>query len=389
MTRGFSPEAPLSVSGHNLGMKFLPGLVLVTAAVLPAQNTGITLSNTTDGYVEVPYSPQVVPQTGITVEAWITYDDASIPMTWTYPTIVRQNGNAGQESFFLRVNANNNAQRVLRWKVTANSVVNVDWPFAAGQLLTWTHVAGTWDGQTSRLFVNGQEVGSAIGSGPLRDQGDWLRIGKGSDVATPIEVWNGSIDEVRVWPFARTGAEIAATMNQELDRVPGEVSTWNLNGNANDSSAGRHATVSGAVTYTPGPTNLTTLTYPGVAFGSSTNGCRGAILSTTASLPQLGNAGFSMIAHGLATGAPTIAVLAGQGAPTPVRIVGVDLWLDTGTLIGGFGATVDPLGTARLSFGIPTTLTLPASLAVQFVAIDPCGPLGLTASDSIVFALIP
>jgi len=47
------------------------------SATITAQNTGITLTATADGYVGVPYSAQVVPQSGITVEAWITYDDAA------------------------------------------------------------------------------------------------------------------------------------------------------------------------------------------------------------------------------------------------------------------------------------------------------------------------
>ena len=80
-----------------------------TLATLPAQSTGIRLNNAVDGFVEVPYSPEVVPQGGITVEAWVTYDDATIPASWSYPTVVRQNRNAGQESFFLRVNAKEGA----------------------------------------------------------------------------------------------------------------------------------------------------------------------------------------------------------------------------------------------------------------------------------------
>ena len=37
-------------------------LVLGLAAALPAQNLGITLVNGVDGYDQIAYSPQVVPQ---------------------------------------------------------------------------------------------------------------------------------------------------------------------------------------------------------------------------------------------------------------------------------------------------------------------------------------
>jgi hypothetical protein len=360
------------------------------AAILPAQSSAISLSNSLDGYVEVPYSTHVVPQSGITVEAWITYDDATLGSGWRYPTVLRQNRNAGQESFFLRVNADNQNRTVLRWLVNANSILTVDWTFAPGQLTTWTHVAGTWDGQTARLFVNGQEVGTPrTGSGPLRDQGDVLRIGKGSDVATPIEVWNGSIDEVRLWPFARSAAEISATMNLELSSVPGQVSTWNFNQNANDSSSQRNGTIGGSVSFTSGGPTLTPNTFPGAAFGASTDGCLGAIESTTSSLPQIGNAGFAIVAHRIAAAAPTICVLAGSGAASPLNIVGIDLWVDPTTLIDGFGATVDALGTARFPLPIPASLPAGVSLAAQFVSIDVCGPAGLTASKAVVFVTLP
>jgi len=175
-----------------------------TLLALPtfAQNTGIALSATVDGYVEIPYSQRVVPQSGITVEAWITYDDATLPAGWRYPTVLRQgHSTGGSEDYFLRIEAGNAGARILRWKVvTASNSVNVSWTFAAGQLLTWTHVAATYDGASAVLYINGAQVSTVAGNGqPIRDvNNETLRIGKGSDVATPIEVWNGQIDEVRL-----------------------------------------------------------------------------------------------------------------------------------------------------------------------------------------------
>lgn len=357
------------------------------AGALPAQSTGITLSTLVDGYLEVPYSPEVVPQGGITVEAWITYDSTTIPTGWRFPTVVRQNGNAGQEAYFLRVEAGNTNRTAIRWLVHANTTVIVDWTFPVGRLLNWTHLAGTWDGSTSRLFVDGVEVGSSTGSGPLVDMGNTLRIGKGSDVATPIEVWNGSIDEVRIWPFARTAAEITATKDQELLGLPGDVSTWNLEGHTLDTSSGRHATLTGGVTYAPGA-SLTSHAFPGLNVGASTPGCKGPIHAGVTALPQVGNAGFALIAHPGAAGAPTICALSASVAGTPFPLLGVDLWLDVGALFGGYATVVDALGTARLDAPIPGALLPGGQLAAQFVSVDPCGPQGLTASDVVGFAIV-
>ena len=76
--------------------------VLLLTAIAPAQ-LGIKLQNGTQTYIEVPYNATLVPQTGITVEAWITYDESKLGTGWRFPTICRQNPVAGKESFWLRV----------------------------------------------------------------------------------------------------------------------------------------------------------------------------------------------------------------------------------------------------------------------------------------------
>src|SRR5262249_40363201 len=88
--------------------------LLAAAGISYAQNRSISLANGVDGYVEIPYVAQVVPQAGITVEAWITYDDTTLPSGYCYPTVFRQNLTAGGESFFLRIQADNTNAKILR-----------------------------------------------------------------------------------------------------------------------------------------------------------------------------------------------------------------------------------------------------------------------------------
>ncbi len=372
--------------------KFAPLLILAAAlSPIAAQNVGVALSATTDGYIEIPYTPQVVPQSGLTVEAWITYDDATLPTGWRYPTLLRQGLSVGgSENFFLRVNANNTGARVLLWKVvTATNSVNVSWTFAAGQLTTWTHVAATYNGTSAVLYINGAQVASAVGNGqPIRDFGnEVLRIGKGSDVATPIEVWNGQIDEVRMWPFARTQAEIQSTMNQELSSVPGLVSTWNLNGTFLDSSSTLHATSSGQVTVTANTLALTTPLQP-FSFGTSTPGCLGAMSLSPTSSAQVGNAAFAMACTRTPPSALAVWGLSLGALPGSFNVLGIDVWIDPTGLVT-LTALADGLGTLRLGVPMPSGTPIGFSFAAQALVLDVCGSQGFTASNAMTVIVQP
>ncbi|MFO1077867.1 MAG: LamG domain-containing protein [Planctomycetota bacterium] len=353
---------------------------LACAVSVCAQNTGVAFSATVDGYVEVPYAPEVVPQSGITVEAWITYDDATLPTGWRYPTIVRQGLSVGgSEDYFLRINADNTGLRILRWKVvTATSAPTVNWNFAAGQLLNWTHVAATYDGTTAALYVNGALVGSAAGIGePIRDlNNEVFRIGKGSDVATPIEVWNGQIDEVRLWPFARTAAEIQQTMNFALSSVPGRVSTWNLDNHTLDTSGNLNATIAGTVTYTANPLALTALPAPSAfPVGAGTPGCLGPLGLTIGSLPQAGNLAFAPVCTRAPGNAIAFLAMGFGAAAAPWHVAGIDFWLDPAFNVVTLAPT-NGLGAARFGVPLPSWLGAGHSFAFQYAFLDPCGPQG-------------
>lgn len=358
-------------------------------AVLPAQNVGLTFDPTVDGFVEVPYSPQTLPLSGITVEAWMTYDDSTTQTGYRYPTIIRQGIGPGGENIMLRVDADNTNQLELRWRVktTTGATITTNYLFQPGEFLNWTHVAGTYDGVDLKLFVNGLEVGVAAGNGePIRDVNDVFRIGKGSDVATPIEVWNGELDEVRLWPFARTAEDIQQTMMLELDSVPGYVSTWNFNNNYDDSSGGQNATSGGTVAFTANPLVLTPAPlFFGIQVGASTPGCLGDIKLVTSG-PSVANYNdFRVVATRLPPAAPAFWGASVGTLPVGLPLLGVDVWLDpTGLVVAGVVA--DVLGSCSVGLPIPAS-GVGITLGVQCIALDVCGPQGFTASDALVIAV--
>lgn len=365
----------------------------LVAASLPvgfalAQNTGCVFDPNVDSYIEVPYSAQIVPQSGITVEAWFTYDETAVPTGWRWPTIVRQGIGAGGENIMLRMNCGQNAatNRVLRWRVRTSNMQNltVDYNFTVGEFLAWTHVAATYDGATLALYINGNLVASTPGNGlPIVAVNDVLRIGKGSDVATPIEVFAGELDEVRLWPFARSQEDIQQSMNLELSSVPGYVSTWNLNNSLADSSGGQNAVGGGALTYSNNPLQLQPLPLLfGLPQGAGTPGCNGDIMLTTSGPSFTSYNDFRVVATRLQPNAGCFWGLSTGTLPAGLPLLGIDVWVDPiGLLL--FGDAASPLGTAGLNVPLPANVA-GVSFAAQLLAFDTCTAQGFAASDALI-----
>lgn len=121
----------------------------------------------------------------------------------------------------------------------------------------WTQLAGTWDGVTQRLYVNGALVASQAAAGTHDDTGI-LRIGHS---VTSARGWAGLIDEIRVYTRALGPHEIAQLYNDTGPRmgmvsVPSAVVVMEQ---STDKKEGTYAMkfVTGA-----SPDNLVTVTFP-------------------------------------------------------------------------------------------------------------------------------
>jgi hypothetical protein len=360
------------------------------AVTAPAQNQGLSLTNGTTAYVDVPYSPTLVPTGGITVEAWVTYGATPLPSGWRFPTIVRGDPTPNQSSYFLRVEAGQTqTNRLLWWVTTTNGNYTVGYNFTAGALLTWTHVAGTYDGSTLRLFVNGAQVAQSNGTGPIRDYGGGVRIGSGDLTVNGGETWNGEIDEVRIWPFARSAAAIASAMNTHLHSMPGEVSTWNLDGNAQDSSGLNHGTAVGTSPFAANTLALQTIATSGAwNFGAGT-GCRTTGLAAVPAVATVGNAAFGFVGTRAPAGQGGFALLALATLPAPFPILGIDVLVDLNAGVSLF-LFANAIGTSSVVVAIPADPSfVTVSLAAQYVWLDTTCPNGLSASNGVVVSILP
>ncbi len=373
--------------------------LLVGSASAVAQNQAIQLSTGVDGGVAYAFDARMVPATGITVEAVITYNDSTVPTGLNYwPTIARQNITPNQESWNFRVSAGNNGTRNLNFIVRAsnNALYSASYFFAVGEFTTATHVAATYDGQVIRLFKNGSQV--ALYTTPLlsevQDNGGVMRIGNGDPVAPGHESWNGTIDEVRIWPMARTAAEIAASAGQELNGMTGGVLVFPMNGNHDSSDGTVVGAPFGTVAFTAGSTltPVAPLLFP-LATPSSTCAQKPGIL--VGSAPQVGNTAFQFwcVRGPRPVNSPAGAVFAGASPAPPTQpiVLGLDIAFDLTTLLASvvLAPPTDALGNARFALPIPNQPNLVGvSFVFQFAFFDSqCGPQGLTASDGLLFAI--
>jgi hypothetical protein len=169
---------------------------------------GAALSfNGSSNLVTVGASPLLNLTTGMTLEAWIYPTAAS----GTRDVLIKEGAGVDIYNLYAR-----------NWRGLPESNVFVGGGnrTAEGTTLptnTWTHLAGTYDGTTLRLYVNGVAVASAAYSGTIGTSNGPLRIGGNSLWG---EYFQGTIDEVRVYNRALTAQEIQTDMARPVGAAP-------------------------------------------------------------------------------------------------------------------------------------------------------------------------
>jgi hypothetical protein len=160
----------------------------------------------TPGAVNISYSSTPTPA-GITVDAWVnpsaTVGGASI-FNW------RPAGN----TVGITLEQQFAADGQVLWNVfgSAGSEASVFSGSTHLALNTWTHLAGTYDGTTARLYFNGTQVASSTGaSGALAAIDANAAIGQ--NIVFAGGSFLGLIDEVEVFDRALSASEIQAIFN--------------------------------------------------------------------------------------------------------------------------------------------------------------------------------
>ncbi|MEP0337182.1 MAG: LamG-like jellyroll fold domain-containing protein [Alphaproteobacteria bacterium] len=183
--------------------------------------------------------------TTFTLEAWINPKSSS---NWSGIVGNVVDDGANESGYGLHLTTG----EVVRFAFTIDGVIQIiDTNAGAVSLNEWSHVAATYDGQTARVFVNGEEVASQAVSGTAMTFGfpNDLRIGAYHDINEDY-FFDGEIADVRIWDVARTGWEIENGAEQP---IPAESSGLVFNVALNEGAGGDPvSSISDAVNYIGG-----------------------------------------------------------------------------------------------------------------------------------------
>jgi len=176
---------------------------------------GISLDGSGSQYMLLPNSSSLKPTAALTLEAWVNPTSVG---SWNKVFSVDYHANGGWSSPF-------QAYSLSTVGTVSNPVFQVSnnatiYYAAAGTVLPlsrWSHLVGTFDGQTSHIFVNGVEDPTGI---PVPGNIDYgtskaVVVGKDSIYSSASDAWNGRLDELRVSSVARTADWVATEYNNQ------------------------------------------------------------------------------------------------------------------------------------------------------------------------------
>lgn len=158
------------------------------------------------GYLEVPYSPAFDQfEKGITISAWV-YRDADSSQNYNC-IVTRETGASWSEYFDLAIHQNH---PLLAIDLDGNSYIQTDCKETL-PLKQWIHLAGTFDNQTFRLYVNGEETASGKKEGSFQfSDTNPLIIGSNTNDGGQVfhDYFYGKIDELKIFNRALSSSEI-------------------------------------------------------------------------------------------------------------------------------------------------------------------------------------
>ena len=155
----------------------------------------------------VPNAVSLNPLNGITIAAWINSDG------WFGNPRILEKGPDNQYRLL-------DQSGQLMFDVIGVTNVVTSLPSAG----TWHHVAGTYDGASMALYVDGQLAAQQSAGGTIPVSTNTLAIGNLPGSGNPFNHFSGSIDDVRIYGRGLTANEVAQLY--QIDSVGDGIANW-------------------------------------------------------------------------------------------------------------------------------------------------------------------
>jgi len=157
-----------------------------------------------DDYVNAGSGASLQITGSLTISAWIK------PTTVVNSAIAgKYKANTGERAYQIEINTNK-----FRMPISSNGTAvayrDSNQSIQAG---VWQHVVGVYNNslQTITLYINGvNDIGTLTGTVPASINNTSIYFGVGANAinSTPANYFNGVIDEVKIWNYARSAEQI-------------------------------------------------------------------------------------------------------------------------------------------------------------------------------------
>src|SRR4029453_4159686 len=219
----------------------IPGVGADTAL---AQNNALRLGPTnTNTYVTFG-STAALGLSQFTIETWFNRQGTGVPsssgtggIASFLPLVTKGRGEAEgsnvDENYLLGINTAGNVVAADFEEGAAGASPGLNHPISGVtpiQNNTWYHVAATYDGNTWRLYLNGElEAELFVGQPPRSDSVQHAGLGTCLNSSGGAGgFFDGTLDETRIWNVARSAAQIRSTMNVQNPPDASLVARWGL-----------------------------------------------------------------------------------------------------------------------------------------------------------------